>query len=249
LNALGLQKTRELLQVHLVHRRFPSIEVLTKGGEMQQERQPLARQEPEESKLILDAKAGDAEAFHWLYEKHYRRVFALCWRMVGNHALAEELTQDTFLQVFRRLNTFRGDSRFSTWLHRIAVNETLMSLRRRQHIVEEIPLEEPDDENNRPNQLERLEVVDRRLASSNDRVRLEHAISQLPSGYAAIFVLHDVFGYAHHEIAELLGCTVGNTKSQLHKARMRLRSVLRGEPLRHAGGRRAKSTGATATAA
>lgn len=215
---------------------------------MQQERTPTAR-EPDENKLIADAKTGDPEAFHWLYEKHYRRVFALCWRMVGNHALAEELTQDTFLQVFRRLNTFRGDSRFSTWLHRIAVNETLMSLRRRQHIVEELPLEEPDDDVNRPNQIERLEVIDRRLASSNDRVRLEHAVSQLPSGYAAIFVLHDVFGYAHHEIAEVLGCTVGNTKSQLHKARMRLRSMLRGEPVRRASSRRTKATTANATAA
>ena len=215
---------------------------------MQQER-PLTAQVPDETTLITDAKAGDPEAFHWLYEKHYRRIFALCWRMVGNHALAEELTQDTFLQVFRRLNTFRGDSRFSTWLHRIAVNETLMSLRRRQHIVEELPLEEPDDDSNRPNQIEKLEVVDRRLASSNDRVRLEHAVSQLPSGYAAIFVLHDVFGYAHHEIAELLGCTVGNTKSQLHKARMRLRTMLRGQPLRRPGNRRTKSSRANVTAA
>ena len=210
------------------------------------ERQHVAGDQADESKIVLRAKAGDAEAFHWLYEKHHRRVFALCWRMVGNHALAEELTQDTFLQVFRRLNTFRGDARFSTWLHRIAVNETLMSLRRRQHIVEELPLEEPDEDSHRPNPLEKLEVLDRRLLSTNDRVRLEGAVSQLPSGYAAIFVLHDVFGYAHHEIAELLGCTVGNTKSQLHKARMRLRAVLRGEPLRRAGGRRTRPAAASA---
>ena len=201
-----------------------------------------------EAEVIAQAKSGDAEAFHWLYEKHYRRVFALSWRMVGNHAIAEELTQDTFLQVFRRLNTFRGDARFSTWLHRIAVNETLMSLRRRQHIVEELPLEEPEDDNHRPNLLESLQVVDRRLLSSDDRVRLEHAVSQLPSGYAAIFVLHDVFGYAHHEIAELLGCTVGNTKSQLHKARLRLRSALRGESSRRSANRRARKK-ANATAA
>lgn len=201
--------------------------------------------EPNEAEIILRAKAGDPEAFHWLYDKHYRRVFALSWRMVGNHALAEELTQDTFLQVFRRLDTFRGDARFSTWLHRIAVNETLMSLRRRQHIVEELPLEEPDDDTHRPSLLDHLRVIDQRLVSSDDRVRLEHAISQLPSGYAAIFVLHDIFGYAHHEIAELLGCTVGNTKSQLHKARMRLRSTLRGESARR--GRRIRS--ATANAA
>lgn len=216
---------------------------------MQQERQQARGEEPNESEMISQAKTGDSAAFHWLYEKHYRRVFALSWRMVGNHALAEELTQDTFLQVFRRLNTFRGDSRFSTWLHRIAVNETLMSLRRRQHIVEELPLEEPDDDSHRPNPLERLRVVDQRLAASDDRVRLEHAISQLPSGYAAIFVLHDIFGYAHHEIAELLGCTVGNTKSQLHKARMRLRSALRGEVPRRGGGRRTRHAQAGANAA
>ena len=213
---------------------------------MHLEARAAVSQEPNEPHLIERAKAGDAEAFHWLYEKHFRRVFALCWRMVGNHALAEELTQDTFLQVFRRLDTFRGDSRFSTWLHRIAVNETLMSLRRRQHIVEELPLEEPDDDSHRPNQLEKLEVVDQRLMSSNDRVRLEHAISQLPSGYAAIFMLHDIFGYAHHEIAELLGCTVGNTKSQLHKARMRLRATLLGQPSRRYSSRHAKKACAEA---
>lgn len=209
---------------------------------MQELRPKVAGDEPSEAEIIDRAKAGDPGAFHWLYEKHYRRVFALSWRMVGNHALAEELTQDTFLQVFRRLNTFRGDARFSTWLHRIAVNETLMSLRRRQHIVEELPLEESDDESNRPSLLEHLQIADRRLLASDDRVRLEHAISQLPSGYAAIFVLHDVFGYAHHEIAELLGCTVGNTKSQLHKARLRLRSALRGEPSRRNGRRLRKVT-------
>jgi RNA polymerase sigma-70 factor (ECF subfamily) len=213
---------------------------------MQEARPKVAGGEPNEAEIITRAQAGDAAAFHWLYEKHYRRVFALSWRMVGNHAIAEELTQDTFLQVFRRLNTFRGDARFSTWLHRIAVNETLMSLRRRQHIVEELPLEEPDDDSHRPNILESLQVVDRRLLSSDDRVRLEHAVSQLPSGYAAIFVLHDVFGYAHHEIAELLGCTVGNTKSQLHKARLRLRSALRGEPSRRSSGRRVKKANASA---
>jgi RNA polymerase sigma-70 factor, ECF subfamily len=213
---------------------------------MQEARLKVAGGEPNEAEIIARAQAGDAAAFHWLYEKHYRRVFALSWRMVGNHAIAEELTQDTFLQVFRRLNTFRGDARFSTWLHRIAVNETLMSLRRRQHIVEELPLEEPDDDSHRPNILESLQVVDRRLLSSDDRVRLEHAVSQLPSGYAAIFVLHDVFGYAHHEIAELLGCTVGNTKSQLHKARLRLRSALRGEPSRRSSGRRVKKANANA---
>jgi RNA polymerase sigma-70 factor (ECF subfamily) len=213
---------------------------------MQQVRPKVAGGEPNEADIIARAQTGDAAAFHWLYEKHYRRVFALSWRMVGNHAIAEELTQDTFLQVFRRLNTFRGDARFSTWLHRIAVNETLMSLRRRQHIVEELPLEEPDDDGHRPNLLESLQVVDRRLLSSDDRVRLEYAISQLPSGYAAIFVLHDVFGYAHHEIAELLGCTVGNTKSQLHKARLRLRSALRGEPSPRSSGRRIKKANASA---
>ena len=141
----------------------------------------------DEHHIVARAQAGDPNAFHWLYDKHYRRVFALCWRMVGNHAIAEELTQDTFLQVFRRLSSFRGDARFSTWLHRIAVNESLMLLRRRQHIVEELPLEEPQEDSGRPNQLEKLEVVDRRLISSNDRVRLEHAMSQLPSGYAAVY--------------------------------------------------------------
>jgi RNA polymerase sigma-70 factor (ECF subfamily) len=215
---------------------------------MQAARPKVVGPAPDEAEMVAQAQAGDAAAFHWLYEKHYRRVFALSWRMVGNHAIAEELTQDTFLQVFRRLNTFRGDARFSTWLHRIAVNETLMSLRRRQHIVEELPLEEPDGDSHRANLLESLQVVDRRLLSSDDRVRLEYAVSQLPPGYAAIFVLHDVFGYAHHEIAELLGCTVGNTKSQLHKARLRLRSALRGESSPRSASRRGKKK-ASASAA
>src|SRR5437588_9793554 len=191
---------------------------------------PLAKQD--ERQAIRRAQRGDPEAFKLLYDAHRRRIFNLCLRMIQDWSRAEELTQDTFLQVYRRINTFRGDSAFTTWLHRIAVNIVLMHLRQNRARLHEVSGALPSDEDQPSPILERLGADDDRLAGALDRVSLERAISHLPEGYRLIFVLHDVEGYEHHEIADLLGCSVGNTKSQLHKARLKIRRYLRGEPLR-----------------
>ena len=177
-----------------------------------------------ESESIRLAQQGDAAAFERLYRLHSRRVYALCLRMVGNTAEAEDLTQEAFLQLFRKISTFRGESAFSTWLHRLAVNVVLMRLRKKsgtEASLEEIT--EPDEEGSARRDFG---TPDLRLSGSIDRVNLQRAVEQLPPGYKAIFVLHDVQGYEHNEIAEIMGCSIGNSKSQLHKARMRLRELL-----------------------
>ena len=178
-----------------------------------------------EAEAIRLAQQGDAGAFERIYRLHSRRVYALCLRMVGNTAEAEDLTQDAFLQLFRKIATFRGESAFSTWLHRLAVNVVLMKLRKKT--LAETPLEEtndPEDESSGPRR--EIGAPDLLLTGSIDRVHLERAIEQLPPGYKQVFVLHDIQGFEHNEIAGLMGCSIGNSKSQLHKARMRLRELL-----------------------
>jgi RNA polymerase sigma-70 factor, ECF subfamily len=177
-----------------------------------------------EAEAIERAKQGDEEAFEALYRLHKRRVYSLCLRMTANTATAEDLTQEAFLQLFRKIGTFRGESAFSTWLHRMAVNVVLMQLRKKglplvsleetMETEEESPRKEPGAE-------------DVRLAGSINRIQLEQAIGDLPPGYRMVFLLHDVEGYEHNEIAEMVGCSIGNSKSQLHKARMKLRELLK----------------------
>jgi RNA polymerase sigma-70 factor (ECF subfamily) len=163
---------------------------------------------------------GDVGAFEALYERHYRRVYSLCLRMLANPTEAEDLTQEVFIQVFRKLGSFRGESAFTTWLHRLTVNHVLMHFRKRG-----VRLEQTTEEG---------EMQDVAQAGSEkpqsmpvvDRIALEQAIRELPAGYRSVFVLHDVEGYEHEEIADMLGVSVGTSKSQLHKARMRLRDLL-----------------------
>ena len=177
-----------------------------------------------EAEAIERAKQGDAEAFEALYNLHKRRVYSLCLRMTANTAEAEDLTQEAFLQLFRKIGTFRGESAFSTWLHRMAVNVVLMHLRKKGLPV--VSLEETTEgEDDTPKKDFGAEDVN--LAGSIDRLRLQNAVDRLPPGYRAIFVLHDVEGYEHNEIATLVGCSIGNSKSQLHKARMKLREFLK----------------------
>ena len=129
------------------------------------------------------------------------------------------------MQLFRKIGTFRGESQFSTWLHRLAVNVVLMKLRKKTlpgPSLEE--LTEPDEESGGPKK--EVGGPDLRLAGSIDRVNLQRSVEQLPPGYRTVFVLHDVQGYEHNEIAEIMHCSIGNSKSQLHKARMRLRELL-----------------------
>jgi len=178
-----------------------------------------------EAEAIRLAQQGDAGAFEQIYRLHSRRVYGLCLRMVGNTAEAEDLAQDAFLQLFRKIGTFRGESAFSTWLHRLAVNVVLMKLRKKT--LPETSLEEstdPEDESSGPRR--EIGAPDLLLSGSIDRVHLERAIEQLPPGYRQVFVLHDVQGFEHNEIASLMECSIGNSKSQLHKARMRLRELL-----------------------
>ena len=179
---------------------------------------------PTEAEAIERAKQGDGEAFEILYNLHKRRVYSLCLRMTANTAEAEDLTQEAFLQLFRKISTFRGESAFSTWLHRMAVNVVLMRLRKKGLPV--VSLEETmetDDESAR----KEPGALDPSLAGSIDRLQLQRAVGDLPPGYRSVFVLHDVEGYEHNEIAEMAGCSIGNSKSQLHKARVKLRDLLK----------------------
>jgi len=181
--------------------------------------------DPLEPELIERAKQGDAQAFQRLYDKHRRRVYSLCLRMTSNTAEAEDLTQEAFLQLFRKIGTFRGESAFSTWLHRLSVNVVLMHLRKKS--LPQVSLEETTQPGEEDTPKKDFGAEDLALAGSIDRLQLQRAVNDLPPGYRTIFVLHDVEGYEHNEIAQMVGCSIGNSKSQLHKARMKLRDLLR----------------------
>lgn len=181
-----------------------------------------------DAELIARAQRGDEEAFAALFEGHKRRVYSLCLRMTGDTAEAEDLAQEAFLQLFRKVATFRGESAFSTWLHRLVVNVVLMHLRKKG--LQQVSLDEPDSSQDEPVKREYGDD-DKRLLHSIDRITLSRAIDGLPPGYRAVLVLHDVEGYEHNEIAQILNCSVGNSKSQLHKARLKLREILRSQRL------------------
>lgn len=200
-----------------------------------------------EAEAILRAQQCNSGGFERLYSLHSRRVYSLCLRMVANPTEAEDLTQDAFLQLFRKIHTFRGESGFSTWLHRLTVNVVLMHFRRRKHA--ELSLDESRDTANETAKPP-IDVAtqDLRLNGLIDRVNLGRALNQLPNGYRQMFLLHDVEGYEHNEIAELLGCSVGNSKSQLHKARLKLRQLLH-EQARNQARQKRESTDRTTVAA
>jgi RNA polymerase sigma-70 factor (ECF subfamily) len=179
-----------------------------------------------EKEAIARAKRGDAVGFERLYQLHRARVYALCLRMTGNLAEAEDLTQDAFLIVFRKIGSFRGDSAFSTWLHRIAINVALMRRRRRTSL--ETSLEENSEPgSDRAGPLESLGGDDLFLAGLIDRLQLERALEQLRPFHRLVVELHDVQGYKHNEIAKMLDCSIGDSKSRLHRARARLRQLLK----------------------
>lgn len=173
--------------------------------------------------LIQRAQQGDSDAFATLFNTHKAKIYSVCLRMTNNTAEAEDLTQDAFLQVFRKLATFRGDSALSTWLYRIAVNTVLMHFRKKA--LRQISLDEPYSQDAKTVRRE-YGSRDDRLVGCVDRIALARAITELPAGYRTIFLLHEVEGYEHQEIADLLNCSVGNSKSQLHKAKLRIREVL-----------------------
>tara|TARA_B100001245_G_C22793663_1_gene382768 strand:+ start:277 stop:837 length:561 start_codon:yes stop_codon:yes gene_type:complete len=177
-----------------------------------------------ESEAIKGCISGNSKAFEILYNMHKQKVYSLCLRMVRNPEEAEDLTQESFMQLFRKINTFRGDSEFSTWLHRLTVNIVLMRIRKKRPNQVSID-EEPESDGLFPKK--EFGSDDIQLIGAVDRLTLEKAISALPEGYRTIFILHDVEGYEHHEIAEIVGCSIGNSKSQLFKARLRLRLHLK----------------------
>ena len=179
----------------------------------------------DEANAIERARQGDETAFQALYDRHKRRVYSLCLRMTANTAEAEDLTQEAFLQLYRKIGTFRGESAFSTWLHRLSVNVVLMHLRKKNLPV--VSLEETTQVGEEDTPKKDFGAEDLSLAGSIDRLQLQKAVENLPPGYRTIFVLHDIEGYEHNEIAGIVGCSIGNSKSQLHKARMKLRDLLK----------------------
>jgi RNA polymerase sigma-70 factor (ECF subfamily) len=148
--------------------------------------------------------------------------------MIRDRSDAEDLTQDVFVQLFRKIHTFRGQSAFSTWLHRLAVNMVLMEIRSRKTVrYAFVPIEvKNEDDDSMPEQFGHEDLS---LRGSVDRILLQNALDELPPGYRVVFLLHDVHGYEHQEIAEILSCSVGNCKSQLHKARLKLRKLIENE--------------------
>jgi RNA polymerase sigma-70 factor (ECF subfamily) len=166
------------------------------------------------------AATGDMEAFETIYRRYHGRVYTLCLRMIRNTTQAEDLTQEVFIQLFRKINTFRGDSSFTTWLHRLTVNIVLMHLRKPN-----VKSEQTTEDGTLPVRMVSGTENPSRMAVI-DRISLDHAISQLAPGYRVVFILHDVEGYEHEQISRMLGCAVGTSKSQLHKARLKLRKLL-----------------------
>ncbi len=171
--------------------------------------------------LAKVAAKGNMTAFEEIYKRHHRRVYSVCLRMLQNTSEAEDLTQDVFIQLYRKIGSFRGDSAFTTWLHRMTVNQVLMHFRKRS-----VKYEKATEEGEIPVQIvsgsanpERMRII--------DKISLDNAIEQLPNGYKNVFVLHDVEGFEHEEVARILGCSVGTSKSQLHKARLKLQKLLK----------------------
>jgi RNA polymerase sigma-70 factor, ECF subfamily len=177
-----------------------------------------------ERALVQRAQEGDEQAFATLFELHKKRVYSVCLLMTKDVAEAEDLTQEAFLQVFRTISTFRGDAAFSTWLYRIAVNTVLMKLRRNKSRTV-LSLSEPVSPDS-PSLSHDIGTKDSHLTGTIDRIALLRAIEELPDGCRKIFALHEIEGYQHHEIASLLHCSVGNSKSQLHKAKLKMRDLL-----------------------
>ncbi len=221
---------------HVAHRqidepRGPERGQMNLQGAMMTEQKPnpgLFKRNPPiagEAEAIEAAKNGDPDAFSKLYTLHKRRVYTLCLRMLGNVSEAEDMTQEAFLHLFRKLGSFRGESAFSTWLHRLTVNLVLMHLRKKG--LNLVSLEETISPSEEDAPKRDFGSRDPMLSGSVDRVALERAVASLPPGYRMVFVLHDVEGFEHNEIATMLECSTGNSKSQLHKARLKLRELLR----------------------
>jgi RNA polymerase sigma-70 factor (ECF subfamily) len=180
-----------------------------------------------EVELIEKAKQGDEGAFALLYQNHWRRVHAICLRITCEPGEAEDCAQEAFLQCFLRLSSFRGESALSTWLHRLTVNVVLMRLRRKRATTVALEPDPKESNDGVAAPVASFPVQDLYLIGAVDRIAIQRAVRKLPAGYRTIFLLHDVEGLAHSEIARRLGCSIGNSKSQLHQARLSLRRFLK----------------------
>ncbi|MBK5097431.1 MAG: RNA polymerase sigma factor [Gemmatimonadetes bacterium] len=185
------------------------------GTALAESRHDDPRGSSDEREDVRRATAGDMEAFERLYRTHVARIHGLTRRMLGEE-WADELTQDVFVRAWTKLDTFRGDSAFGTWLHRVAVN---LVLARRKELSRSHDRFIGDGE-------AVVQQATGRMDRPAIRLELEAAVTKLPDGARQVFVLHDVEGYRHREIAELLGVTTGTTKAQLHRARMILRQYV-----------------------
>jgi len=172
-----------------------------------------------ESEAIHAAQNGDSAAFEFLYGLHSRHVYRVILRILKNESDAEDLTQQVFLSLFRKIGQFRGESRLSTWLHRVALNAAFMHLRRKR------PAEQRTDSLDAES-VSPAVFADHSMQGTTDRLDIVAAIQKLPPGCRRLFLMYVVFGYEHNEIARLVGCSVGCSKSQVHKARKRLRAQL-----------------------
>jgi RNA polymerase sigma-70 factor, ECF subfamily len=174
--------------------------------------------------------------FDDIFRTYQRTVYSKCFRILRNHGDAEDVVQEVFLQLLRKADTFRGEAKFSTWLHRLTINTVLMQLRKLRRIeLRTTHLEDtPNSDDGTGGGFEPASFVQSAGPLAADRISLRVAISQLPRGYQEVFCLHDVEGYTHVEISKILGISLGTSKSQLHKARLRLRVLLqhgfRGKP-------------------
>ena len=177
--------------------------------------EPAMTDERDEDRLVRRAGLGDVAAFEALYRRHVGRVHALCLRLAGDRHAAEDLTQDVFVRAWQKLSTFRGEAGFGTWLYRLALNLTVSALRSGRAGSRERLTDAPEA-------LERVEPA----AGPELGLDLDRAIAALPAGARAVFVLHDVAGLRHDEIARQLGIAVGTARAHLHHARTRLREVL-----------------------
>lgn len=170
----------------------------------------------DEQQLLARARAGDPAAERALYDAHVDRIYRLAFRLAGSDDLAQDFTQDTFIRAFERLSDFRGDSAFGTWLHSIAVSVSLNGMRKvKRFRGRETVLDEALDHK-----------AGTRRAEPDLKVRLTQAIDALPPGYRTVFLMHDVEGYTHEEIAHALGLQPGTSKAQLSRARAKLREAL-----------------------
>lgn len=206
--AFGFEEAAELPLVHA-----PAVEVILPQETTFDASAP-------DLELCQLAAGGNIAAFEVVYQRYHRRTYSLCLRMTGSQTEAEDLTQEVFIQLFRKVGSFRGDSAFSTWLHRLTVNQVLMHFRKRSFKNEKV-----SDDGEMPEQMVRGTSNPNRMPVV-DRIALKKAIAELPNGYKKVFILHDVEGFEHEEVARMMGISIGTSKSQLHKARLKLRGLL-----------------------